>query len=125
MSTSPANPEFDQTITLSFRDLRVVVVRDGTQWFAQGVDVDYAASGVSIEDVKQRFALGLVKSLLLNLEETGSVDRFLKYPPRDEIERLEAGPDSKKLRLSVSSEPFPANIPLPYDRIAFYEPQAA
>ena len=115
----------EQTVSLKIRDLRVVIVRDGDQWFAQGVDVDYAASGESIEDVKHRFALGLVKSMLVNLEQFGSLDSFLKHPPRSEIERIEDGPDSRQMRLSGSAEPIPGDLPMPYNRIQFFEPLAA
>ncbi|MGE0487355.1 MAG: hypothetical protein AB7Q81_24590 [Gammaproteobacteria bacterium] len=115
----------EHAVSLKVRDLRVVIVRDGDLWFAQGIDIDYAASGTSVEDVKHRFAMGLFKSLIANVDLGGSIDAFLKHPPREQIEQLQNGPDSREAKLSFSTERFPRDLPIPYDRIAFVEPQAA
>ena len=38
--------------------LRVVVWQNDDGWMAQGLEIDYAAGGVSIEDVMERFSIG-------------------------------------------------------------------
>ena len=38
--------------------LRVVVWQNDDGWMAQGLEIDYAAGGVSIEDVMERFSTG-------------------------------------------------------------------
>jgi len=70
-------------------DLTVVISRDGEQWFAQGVQIDYATSGTSMEDVQERFVRGLAKSITMNLLEFGTLDNFLRYTPQKEIDALQ------------------------------------
>ena len=79
------SPAFDWGLN----DLTVVISRDGEQWFAQGVQIDYATSGTSLEDVQERFVRGLAKSITLNLVEFGTLDKFLRYTPQKEVEALQ------------------------------------
>jgi len=63
--------------------LRVLVVEHGADWFAQGVDLDYAAAGHSLEEVQRNFEEGLASTICLHLERFNSLDRLLKLtPPR-------------------------------------------
>ena len=71
--------------TVAFAALRVLVGKDGDGlWFAQGIDIDYAAGGYSAEDAQSRFEAGLIATVQANLERFGSVERFLKAPPAQE-----------------------------------------
>ena len=46
--------------------LHVYVVPDSNFWFAQGVEIDYAAQGDSIDDAVQNFMTGLQRTIELN-----------------------------------------------------------
>ena len=63
--------------------LRVVVWQNDDGWMAQGLEIDYAAGGVSIEDVMERFSTGLALTLRENQKAFGTVDRVLKPAPAE------------------------------------------
>ena len=63
--------------------LRVLLVRDDGGWFAQGLELDYAASGHSVEDVKHRFVQGLGATIKEHLKTHGAIERLLKVSPQD------------------------------------------
>lgn len=66
--------------------LRVWLYEEADMWVAQGIDVDYAAAGNTLEDVKDRFARGLIASVEANLDEFGTLEHLCKRAP-DEIWR--------------------------------------
>src|SRR5579863_5371997 len=39
-------------------NLRVIIVPDGKLWFAQGLEIDYAVQGNSVEDAKRQLEAG-------------------------------------------------------------------
>jgi len=63
-------------------NLKVIICQDGESWFAQGLDIDYAASGESLEDVKNNFQLGLKGTIDLHIKAYGHIEKFLKMAPR-------------------------------------------
>jgi len=63
-------------------NLRVVVIPDGEMWFAQGLDIDYASSGPSLEGVKENFQDGLSATVCENLKIYGSIEKLLKPAPQ-------------------------------------------
>ena len=71
-------------------ELRVLVCEDAGEWFAQGVEIDYAASGDSLADVQRRFQKGLAATVHLHLTRFQSIQRLLKYPPPDVWRRFNA-----------------------------------
>lgn len=62
-------------------NLRVVVIPDGQMWFARGLEIDYAASGTSIEDVKKGFQEGLYATVDEHLKVYGDIEKLLKPAP--------------------------------------------
>ena len=88
----------DRTHALHFRKgdnhavllhkLRVVIIPDGPGWTAQGVEIDYAASGETVEEVQRRFETGLAKTIRAHLEKWNSIERLLKHTPHNELEQL-------------------------------------
>lgn len=69
--------------------LRVIIVPDGDQWFAQGIDIDFAASGSTIEDVQNRFVQGLCSTLHANMvRNKESMRAFLHPAPNSVIEEV-------------------------------------
>jgi hypothetical protein len=62
-------------------NLRVVIVPDGELWFAQGLEIDYAAQGNSEADVKKQFEIGLWATIQEHLRVHGSIQNLLKIAP--------------------------------------------
>lgn len=62
-------------------NLRVVIVQDGSSWFAQGLEIDYAAQGTSEEDVRKQFEDGLYCTIHEHLTVNGKITNFLKPAP--------------------------------------------
>lgn len=64
-------------------NLHVIITHDDGSWFAQAAEIDYAAQGDSIEDVKSRFQQGLCSTIHEHLTVYGNLDQFLQPPPAD------------------------------------------
>lgn len=103
--------------------LHVLVEQNGRTWFAQGIEIDYAASGVSLEDVQERFERGLRKTIEANLARHGGIERLLKYAPADVRERFQAARKFKLDHYSVFdlSDKLPASFP--FQKLVFAERQ--
>jgi hypothetical protein len=76
----------DGSHTVEISTLRVLLFRDGAHWIAQGLDLDYAASGETISDVKRRFSDGLCLTINEHLEKHENLD-FLIRPAPPEVWR--------------------------------------
>lgn len=64
-------------------NLRVVIVPDGALWFAQGLEIDYAAQGKSVKDVKRQFSDGLGATIREHLRIYGNIENLLKVSPTE------------------------------------------
>lgn len=62
-------------------NLRVVIVQDESSWFAQGLEIDYAAQGESLDQVKKSFEDGLCWTIHEHLRVYGNIEQFLKPAP--------------------------------------------
>jgi hypothetical protein len=64
--------------------LRVHIVYEDGAWFAQGLELDYAAEGATLAQAQEHFERGLMSTVLLNTtgssEETESKLRKLLHP---------------------------------------------
>jgi hypothetical protein len=63
-------------------NLRVVLVPDGDVWFAQGLEIDYAAQGANEEDAKTQFENGLTSTIDEHLRVHGTIQKLLKVAPQ-------------------------------------------
>lgn len=64
------------------QDLRVVIVKEGEgMYFAQGLEIDVATQGASIEDAQQRFENTLRATIHYSIEEFGSMHGLLGSTP--------------------------------------------
>jgi hypothetical protein len=66
--------------------LRVWLFQEDDQWIAQGIDIDYAASGETVERAKEMFELGFCLTLVENIRRYGSIERFVSKRVPKEIE---------------------------------------
>lgn len=84
---SPAKAFHGQTSEgedlVGVENLRVVIVRDGDYWFAQGLEIDYAAQGKNVADVKRRFQDGMCATIHEHLRMYGNIEQFLRPAPRE------------------------------------------
>jgi hypothetical protein len=86
--------------------LKVVIVNDGpTTWFAQGLDIDYAAEGSSVEDAKKNFQNGLLATIHQHLKAYSNLSKMAKPAPTDVWQELYYGPllGQKKQLKALSS----------------------
>jgi len=113
---------------VEIKGLRVLITRDGEHWFAQGLEIDYSAYGATVDDVKDKFAEGLCRSLAANISAFGHTNNFVKIAPEEEWKRFLQG-GAEEFRLSMVRDiELPDNLPdpgLPFDSIHFYEPKKA
>jgi hypothetical protein len=59
-------------------NMRVFIVPDGKVWFAQGLEIDYATQGDSLEVAKENFSKGLAETIDLHLQMNGCIDALLQ-----------------------------------------------
>ena len=62
-------------------DLRVVLIQEENDWYAQGLEIDYLAQGPSIEDAKENFETGLAATFHENLRVFGTIQSVLVPAP--------------------------------------------
>lgn len=63
--------------------LHVVIVPDGKFWFAQGLEIDYATQGESLEDARKKFESGLAATIHEHLKVYGQLKNLLRVAPQD------------------------------------------
>lgn len=73
---------------VQLNNLRVLVVEQDGQWFAQGIDLDYAASGRSFEEAQCHFEQGLAATIDQHIKRFQSIDRLLKMAPARALDEL-------------------------------------
>lgn len=75
-------PNGDQHI-VGIKALKVLLSNDCGMWFAQGLEIDYASAGETIEEAKVNFESGLKKTVTEHLKLHGSIDNLLKIAPQE------------------------------------------
>jgi hypothetical protein len=90
--------------------LKVVILNDDDHWFAQGLDLDYASQGDSVDDAKKNFENGLAATIHQHLKAYGNLSKFLKPAPPEVWQEtiyaplvLENKVEGKYYQLSVHS----------------------
>lgn len=81
--------------------LRVVIVRDGESWFAQCLDIDYAAGGSTLEEAQNNFEEGLAATVMLHIHKFGNLNKLMKDPSPEAIEHLGMG---KKFKFTMLTD---------------------
>jgi hypothetical protein len=61
--------------------LQVILAPEAGMWVAQAIEIDYAAAGDSLEDVKERFEDGLASTIHTHLEMFGNLDSLIVPAP--------------------------------------------
>src|SRR6476660_3872107 len=108
----------DGTNIVGIGNIRVFITPDENNGFAQALEIDYAAQGNSLEDVKKSFADGFCATIHEHLKIFGNIEKLLKpAPPEVWAEVFGSG---SKLRL-YSQLSFHKNLPsmLPFSGVDF------
>jgi hypothetical protein len=71
----------DGTHVVGIGNLHVMIVPDGDCWFAQGIQIDYAAQGSTLEDAKVQFEDGLKATIHEHLRIYGNIEKMLRVAP--------------------------------------------
>ena len=66
---------------VGFGNIRVIIVPDGAAFFAQGLEIDYAAQGSSVDEVKSNFEVGLEATVDQHLKIYGNIKGLLQPAP--------------------------------------------
>lgn len=116
--------------SVAFGDLKVVIVKDDDGWFfAQGLDINYAAQGHTLAEVKKNFGEGLSKTIELHLKRFGTIDKLLRPAPREVWTEIVHAPSAKHMRYSCVKlydfVPEAARKQMPYQNIRYIEPAVA
>jgi hypothetical protein len=90
-------------------NLRVVIIEDGDLWFAQGLEIDYAAQGETIEDVKHKFESGLACTIHEHLKTYGNIEDILRIAPSEVWEKMFSAA-AKGKHFSFSQVSFHQNV---------------
>lgn len=101
-------------------NLTVVISRDGKGWFAQGLEIDYAAGGPTLAKAKKNFQKGLKGTIHLHLKLYETIDKLLKPAPPKVWKDNYWVANSKQFTFSQVS--FHSGIPQ-LDKIVFCEPR--
>jgi hypothetical protein len=99
-------------------NLRVMITNDDGSWFAQGLEIDYAAQGESLDDAKRRFEQGLAATITEHLRVYGTIERLLQPAPREVWQEF-LGP-SAMVRAGYSQLSFHK-----FEGIAYFKAKAA
>ena len=77
--------------------MKVIICKDedNQTWFAQGLDIDYASNGHSLNEVKKNFESGLRGTIDLHIKAYGHIDKFLKVAPPTVWQELYANAASR------------------------------
>lgn len=90
-------------------NLHVIITHDDESWFAQAAEIDYAAQGDSLEDVKSRFQQGLCATIHEHLTVYGTIDHLIHPAPPEvwkEIVSISEGAQHEYSQLSIHLVPF-------------------
>lgn len=119
-SPGEAGDEREQIVGLG--DLRVRVGRDGSYWYARGLELDYEALGDSPAQARRYFTEGLAATACEHQRVHGHLEHLLvPAPPEAWREFLREA----HLLSRIGSDPVPAEVNPPFTGIAWYGPTDA
>jgi hypothetical protein len=78
----------DPGVVVGVGDLRVIVLKRDGFWFARGLDINYAAQGLTLREAQRNFERGLEKTIDMHIQEFGNIDRLLSPPSPDVWKKL-------------------------------------
>ena len=80
-------------------NIRVLLIPDGDGWFAQALEIDYAAQGDTLPAAKREFEDGLEATVHAHLQKAGDIKALLRTAP-NEMWELASDPTVRLRRYS-------------------------
>lgn len=114
---------------ISLSALHVLLMQDGDGWFAQGREIDYAAGGATIDEVKKNFGEGLARTIEAHLAKYENITKLLKFVPGETWNEFLKNPPAKVLaEFSLLQECRPLKdvaqrVDFPFSGIEFLRPE--
>ena len=99
--------------------LRVLLLKDAGGWFAQGLEIDYAAGGSNIAETKTNFETGFCKTVHEHLILHGTIDNLLKVAQREALDEFYKYSCFSFHVVEKKSLFLPRGIAFPFSEIAF------
>ncbi|MBY0498854.1 MAG: hypothetical protein K2P74_04445 [Nitrosomonas sp.] len=110
--------------------LTVMLTAEDGGWFAQGLEIDYAACGATLEEAKENFAHGLVSTMTEHMKMHESLKHFLVpaspevwnvyYEAKKNLDSVQSFEDVQKKEGCFSLKAM-----FPFQDIAFFDPVTA
>jgi hypothetical protein len=111
---------------VSIGDLRVIITKDASWWLAQGLEIDYAAQGRSLNEAKGNFEHGLALLIDSHLAKFENIRGMLKPAPGETWnDLLNVTLEGMFGYSQVSIHDFPKLDELPFENIRYFEQQEA
>lgn len=110
---------------VGFGNIRVIIVPDGAAYFAQGLEIDYAAQGSTIDEVKKNFEVGLEATIQQHLKIYGNIKGILQPAPSAVWQELVPEKTALHSRYWHISEHTIEDSILPYEGINYLVAAAA
>jgi hypothetical protein len=101
-------------------NLRVMITNDDGSWFAQGMEIDFAAEGATLEEAKANFEHGLCESINEHLNIYGTIEKLLVPAPKDAWVDLINAAAMKKLYSQLTLHKTDLHKTLPFESIQYF-----
>lgn len=130
LATTAVHGKAGSNHVVGIGNMRVIICQEGDNlWFAQGLEIDYAADGTSLSEVKKNFESGLCATIGLHIKAYGTIEKLLKVAPASAwVELLKEGTRMRYSQISFhegnrNAFCFPSNFP--FTGIDYLERKAA
>jgi hypothetical protein len=101
-------------------NIRVILFKEDGVWIAQGLEIDYAASGSTRKEAQKNFEIGLEGTVDLHIKIHKGIDNLLKVAPEDIWKSLyQKGTEYRFTQITFHDDLFKA---LPFTGIDYLEP---
>ena len=103
--------------------IRVIVFKEDGAWIAQGLEIDYAASGTTKGEAQKNFEIGLEGTVDLHIKIHNGIESLLKVAPAEIWKGLSgSAAEYRFTQITFHDGLFAA---LPYKGIDYFEPLGA
>lgn len=101
--------------------LRVLLSEGDGGWYAEGVEIDYAAYGKTLKEAQENFEKGFIRTIHLHIAKFGNLDKFIKWAPQSVLEKL---PRARPYKVDTfSTHNIEVESPLPINSINYLQLQ--
>lgn len=67
----------------------IAIFKEGEQWIAHGMNIDYVAAGATEDEARLNFWHGLAQTFFVNHEKLGHVRNVVRKPPQEIMDGLD------------------------------------